>query len=619
MDSKRSGRYSWGERIRYRVDLLLSQGSATTIGSVVVLAVILTFLGGLAFWVIGVDFERQGPIEAFWQSFLRVIGRAGIEDSGWVDRLASFTLVLAGIFLTGSLITVLVAAVTKRLDALRRGRGRVLEQGHTVILGWSPRLMPVIDELLACDGGTRGVSVVVLADRDKQVMEDDFRSIYDKGHRRRVLFRSGEPSKPSDLELVAVDQAHSVIVLSDGSFVDAIAVQRALAALHVAPENCNVVAEMTNPVVARSLTSSTSGDVVVVTVNTVVADMLAQAIRAQGMAQLFDDLLSFEGSELYVLRPGESATGRSFGQVACGADGYVVLGILTAGNALRMVPPLETIVNPDDQLVVLAERSDGGMPEMDPLADPIECPTPLAAPLSVVMIGWSKVGRLTLDRLADYLPAGSRVKILADATLSADGPPPWTRSLDRSFVHTKHDPEEILDAIERAGADVVAVLGYSDGMSEVEADALTLLTIFMLNKPENRARIPATRIVAHLFDSRLHDLAVGNADFVLTDALASRMLVHASRHKRLGDVYADLFEPDGSIVDAIPAPAIRTSYGAAAAGILAQGMVPIGTIVDGKVRLNPSRSEVFEFSQGDRIVVVRRAAGESSALDRSTT
>ena len=612
MDSKRSGGYSRGERIRYRVDLLLSQGSATTIGSVVVLAVILTFLGGLAFWVIGVDFERQGPIEAFWQSFLRVIGRAGIEDSNWVDRLASFTLVLAGIFLTGSLITLLVAAVTKRLDALRRGRGRVLEQGHTVILGWSPRLMPVIDELLACDGAARGVSVVVLADRDKQVMEDDFRARCDKDHRRRVLFRSGEPSKPSDLELVAVDQALSVIVLSDGSFVDAIAVQRALAALHVSPENCNVVAEMTNPVVARSLTSSTSGDVVVVTVNTVVADMLAQAIRAQGMAQLFDDLLSFEGSELYVLRPGESVAGRSFGQVACGADGYVVLGILTADNALRMVPPLETIVDPDDQLIVLAERSDGGMPEMKRLADPIECPTPQETPLSVVMIGWSKVGKLTLDRLADYLPAGSRVKILADETLSADGPPPWTRSLDRSFVHTKHDPEEILDAIVRAGADVVAVLGYSDGMSEVEADALTLLTIFMLNKPENRARIPDTRIVAHLFDSRLHDLAVGNADFVLTDALASRMLVHASRHKRLGDVYADLFEPDGSIVDAIPAPPIRTSYGAVAAGIVAQGMVPIGTIVDGKVHLNPSRSDDFPFSQGDRIVVVRRVADDSS-------
>ncbi len=243
--------------------------------------------------------------------------------------------------------------------------------------------------------------------------------------------------------------------------------------------------------------------------------------------------------------------------MACGADGFVVLGILGADDTLRMVPPLETIIEPDDQLVVLAERSNGEMPAIEQLPDPIACPTPHTAPLSVVMIGWSKVGKLTLDRLADYLPSGSRVRILADSTLSTDDPPPWTRSLDRSFVHTKHDPEEILDALERARADVVVVLGYSDGMSEVEADALTLLTIFMLNKQENRARIPTTRIVAQLFDSRLHDLAEGCADFVLTDALASRMLVHTSRHKRLGDVYADLFGADGAIVDVDPATAER--------------------------------------------------------------
>lgn len=606
MNIKRAGGPSRGEWVRYRFDLLLSRGSAPTVGWVVVLAIMLTFLGGLVFWVVGVDFGRPGPIEAFWQSFLRVIGSAGIEDRRWVDRLASFALVLAGIFLTGSLITLLVAAVTKRLDALRRGRGRVVERGHTVILGWSPRLMPVIDELLSCDERTRGVSVVVLADRDKQVMEDDFRSKCDKDDRRRVLFRSGEPSKRTDLEMVAVDQAHSVIVLSDGSFVDAIAVQRALAALDVAPKSSNVVAEMTNPVVARSLTSSTSGDVVVVTVNTVIADMLAQAIRAKGMAQLFDELLSFEGSELYVRRSAKSAAGRSFAQVACGADGFVVLGTLSTDNTLRMVPPLETIIDPDDHLVVLAARSSGEMPAITQLAHPIACPTPHAAPLSVVMIGWSKVGKLTLDRLADYLPSGSRVRILADSTLSADGPPPWTRSLHRTFVHTKHDPEEILDALVQARADVVVVLGYSDGMSEVEADALTLLTIFMLNKRENRARIPTTRIVAQLFDSRLYDLAEGNADFVLTDALASRMLVHTSRHKRLGDVYADLFGAEGAIVDVIPPPPNGTTYGAVAAGIVEQGMVPIGTIIDGEASLNPSRSACIKFGEDDRIVVVRR-------------
>jgi Trk K+ transport system NAD-binding subunit len=493
-----------------------------------------------------------------------------------------------------------------------------------VILGWSPRLVPVIDEFLADDQGTGRVAVVVLADRDKQVMEDDFRATHPGKDRKRVLFRSGDPSKPSDLEMVAVDRAGAVIVLSEGSAVDAIAVQRALvahasASEHVsasASEHINVVAEMTNPRVARSLSSSTSNEVVTVTVNSVVADMLAQAIRTPGLATVFDQLLSFDGSELYVCKPG-AATNRSFAEAACGADGIVVLGIIAENGTISLVPDPKRLIEPDDRLVVLAEGSLEEMPPFTPL-DPFEkavtFPPAQARPRSVVMIGWSPVGALTLERLATYLPAGSRVEILADMTLPPDGTPPWTWSVDGSFVPTKHEPEKILEEIKRLGADAVAVLGYSDGMSETEADALTLLTRLTLKR--NNTRIP---IVTHLFDSRLRSLAPAgtNHDLVVTDELASRMLVHASRHKSMGVVYADLFNPDGPIVDVIPAPPIGTSYGAAAAGIVAQGMVPIGTIIGGQVSLNPPRTASFEHDD-DRIVVVRREGSGSSTPERPT-
>ena len=623
MDSKSAGGPTRGERIRYRFDLLLSQGSASTIGWVVALAVMLTLIGGLAYWV--VDLGGPGPIEAFWQSFLTVMGRGGVDDKGWVRRLTSFALVFASIFVTGSLIAMLVTAVNKRLDTLRRGLGRVHERNHAVILGGSPRLVPVIDQLLAGDPEAKGVSVVVLADRDKQEMEDEFLATHSGKDRKRVLFRSGDPSKHSDLEMVAVDRAGAVIILSEGSAVDAIAVQRALIAhastsKHVdtsASERINVVAEMTNPRVARSLSSSTSNHVVTVTVNSVVADMLAQAIRAPGLAEVFNQLLSFDGSELYVCKPG-AATGLRFADAACGADGIVVLGIIAENATISLVPDPTRLIKPDDSLVVLAERRLEEMPPFKPL-DPLEKPVAFrsaqAGPRSVVMIGWSRVGALTLDRLAKYLPAGSRVDILADLTLPPDGTPPWTWSVDGSFVPTKHEPEKILEEIKRLEADTVAVLGYSDGMSETEADALTLLTRLTLER--NSTRIP---IVTHLFDSRLRSLAPpGNDhDLVVTDELASRMLVHASRHKSMGVVYADLFDPDGPIVDVIPAPPIGTKYGAAAAGVLAAGMVPIGMIVNGEVSLTPSRDERVK-REDDRIVVVRRGENRSSTPGTPTS
>ncbi|MFO7549035.1 MAG: hypothetical protein R6X29_09245 [Acidimicrobiia bacterium] len=606
---------TWGDRIRYRFDLLLSRGSAATIGWVVALAVVLAIVGGLVFWAIGVDFgERRGPVEAFWQAFLIVIGRGGIVDGGWPDRLATFTFVFAGVFLTGSLIGVLVAAVSKRLDALRRGRGRVLERGHTVILGWSPRLMPVIDELLAEERRSGRVSVVVLADRDKQAMEDDFRATHRGSDRNRVLFRRGDPSSPSDLEMVSVDRAGAVIVLSEGSFVDAVAVRRSLAAHAVEPEGTHVIVEMTNPRVARSLAASTSGTVVPITVDTVVADMLAQAIRTRGMARVFDELLSFGGSELYVCEPGAAAH-RRFAEVACGADGLVVLGMLSPNGTVALLPPPDTVVEPGDRLVVLAKSRPAEIRAIAAAGDSVSPQPGSRPPRAVVMIGWSEVGSLVLDRLASYLPPGSRIEILADVSLLAHGMPAWAWPLNGSFVHTKHDPNDILGAIERLGAAAVAVLGYSDGMSEAEADALTLLTLLTLDRARLEARIPEARIIGHLYDNRLRTLAraSGHDDFVVTDALTSRMLVHTSRHGRLGSIYTELFDPQGPIVDAVRAPTGRLSYGAVAAGIVAEGMVPLGTIQGQRVSLNPSRSEVLSFADDDRIVVVRRLEREAEA------
>ena len=59
--------------------------------------------------------------ESFWQAFLIAIGSGGILDDGWGPRLVTFTFVFAGVFLTGSLIGVLVAAVEAGSPAAQRG------------------------------------------------------------------------------------------------------------------------------------------------------------------------------------------------------------------------------------------------------------------------------------------------------------------------------------------------------------------------------------------------------------------------------------------------------------------------------------------------------------------
>ncbi len=602
------GKVKWQDRFRYRFDRLLSRGSAAAIGWVVWIAVLLAIFGGLVFWAFGIDFDgRSGPVESFWQAFLIAIGNGGIVDAGWVPRTVTFVFVFAGVFLTGSLIGVLVAAVTKRLDELRRGRSRVLEKGHTVVVGWSPRLMAVIDELLAEETRRRGVSVVVLADRDKQEMEDDFRARHPGRERDRVLFRTGNPSLRSDLELVGVDNARSVIVLSEGSYVDAVAVRRSLSAHDVEPDDAHVVAELINRRVAKSLVAATGGGVAVVTVGEVVSDMLAQAVRAPGMAQVFDQLLSFGGHELYVVRPGD-LIGYHFYDSAIVAENMAVLGVLAGDRGAELLPSPNRVINPRDELVVIAEAASSIPSRATQTYEPVMCYPVVSGPVALVMIGWNEMAPGVLDRLSDYLPEGSRIEVMADSTKLAEGPPSWTWGIKGGFIHTKHDPDHVLSTISEVNADVVAVLGYSEGMTTDEADAMTLLTLLTLDRAREAGQMAAGRIVAHLFDNELTPLARahGKGDFVITDAVASRMLVHASRDRHFSAVYAELFDREGPIVDTVELDPGVVAYGSVVAGLASEEVIPIGVIVGGEVTLNPPKSTMIEFNRGDRVAVIRR-------------
>ena len=448
---------------------------------------------------------------------------------------------------------------------------------------------------------------MVLADRDKQEMEDEFRARHPGRDRQRVLFRTGNPSLRSDLELVGVDSARSVIVLSEGSYVDAVAVRRALAANAVEPEDAHVVAELVNARVAKSLVASTNGGIATVIVGEVVSDMFAQAVRAPGMAQVFDDLLSFGGHELYVVPPGD-LVGLPFFQSMLVVDGMAVLGVVGPDSAPELLPLPDRVITPTDRLVVIAEGAGSRPARRDQTYQVVPTRPVVAEPSQIVVIGWNDMAPGVLDRLSSYLPEGSRVQVMADSTLLRDGLPTWSWSIKGGFTHTKHDPAQILGMISELEADVVAVLGYSHGLTNDEADAMTLLTLLTLDRARDSGQMGAGRIVTHLFDNQLAPLARAQArgDFVITDTLASRMLVHASRDRELSPVYAELFDPDGPIVDTVEVEPGPATYGSVVAGLVDDQIVPIGVISAGRVTLNPSKATVFTFEPGDRIAVIRR-------------
>ena len=210
-------RHGSAARLRYRFDLALARGPMVVIGylGLVMLAIIVA--ASSAIWLLQLKGVNGGdridsPFDAFWQALLRVLDPGTFAgDATWPTRVVSLVITVAGIFLAGSLIGLIASAVDQQIMQLRKGRSRVLERGHTLVLGWSPRLPTILRELVDANENHRKAAVVILASGAKDEMEDDLRAKVPERKTTRVVCRTGDPSSPVDLQMVNLAGARSVV------------------------------------------------------------------------------------------------------------------------------------------------------------------------------------------------------------------------------------------------------------------------------------------------------------------------------------------------------------------------------------------------------------------------
>ena len=154
--------------------------------------------------------------EILWRSLLRTLdpGTMGGDTGSVAFVLAMLTVTLGGIFIVATLIGIIGSGIEGKLADLRRGRSLVLEDNHTVILGWSPQIFDVISEIVLANANKRNQRIVILSPRDKVEMETDIRLRLPNTQSTRIVCRSGSPIDLDDLRLTSLATSRSIIVLS---------------------------------------------------------------------------------------------------------------------------------------------------------------------------------------------------------------------------------------------------------------------------------------------------------------------------------------------------------------------------------------------------------------------
>src|SRR5512135_552170 len=191
-DSMPSSKPSMRERLRYAFDKTLSRGPSALIVWLALATFLLIALGTVAVLLFHGIPEGSNLFDVFWNILSQALTPNPVDAANPLQYLAvMFVITVGSLFMVSILIGILSNEIESRVDALRRGRSRVLESEHTVILGWSPQIFTIISELvIANENRKRGAAIAILADVDKVEMEEDIRSRLPNLKNTRVICRS---------------------------------------------------------------------------------------------------------------------------------------------------------------------------------------------------------------------------------------------------------------------------------------------------------------------------------------------------------------------------------------------------------------------------------------------
>jgi voltage-gated potassium channel Kch len=558
------------DRMRYWVDNQFSKGTRALILWLGVLSLAIVFIAAgvvAAARIAPPEVESLSFHEAFWMSLMRTLdpGTMG-GDQGWAFRVVMFLVTIGGIFIISTLIGVLSSGIEGRLEDLRKGRSRVIEKDHTVILGWGPQVFTIVSELVIANENVKNPCIVVLSERDKVEMEDLIRSRVGTLSNTRLVCRTGTPMDVSDLSLVSLETARSIIVLSpESDDPDSEVLKTVLAVTNhpdrVAGHRLHIVAEVQSEKNLESIRIVGKGEVQWIRVDDFVSRMIAQTCRQSGLSVVYTELLDFSGDEVYFFSH-PSLVGKTYRQALFRFERNSVAGLLRSDGGFNMNPPHETVIQAGDRLAVIAEDDDKiYLPPHVQLRIDESCiglePEPESRPERTLIIGWNRRGFGVLRELDHYLPAGSRTTVFS--RLDDQQRRYLTHELrlenqELTLEQGESTDRESLERLHPERFDHVIVLSYSDTLGVQQADARTLITLLHLRDIVEKYSCSVS-IVSEMLDQRNCRLAeVTRADdFIVSDRMVSLMLTQVSECRHLNAFFTDLFDADGAEIYMKPA------------------------------------------------------------------
>ncbi|MDR1790531.1 MAG: hypothetical protein LBR20_02545 [Propionibacteriaceae bacterium] len=605
------------DRVRYWFDNVMAKGTISLVTLLFLFTAVVVVLAGLLALLFA---PGASLLELLWVSFNRTLDPGTLSgDTGSFGYILLLTLVtLTGVLVTSVLIGIINTGLSDRLDALRKGRSLVLEEDHVVVLGFNEAAFTILSELVVANENQRREVVLIMDDQPKDEMEDAIRKRIPNTKTTKIICRTGRIDSPSDLEMCSLETSRSVIVNTDNDF---LAVKAVLAASSIlnASENAKayitaVIGEEGNLMAARIAGGERAE---IIHFQSTIARIIAHACRQPGISAVFTELFDYGGCEIYIEPAGE-LVGKKMNETGLYFPESTVIGIVHEGN-IKVNPLGETVIQPGDQVIIIAEDDGVSFPTAEPAAYAVEKLAPVREETKkqqrLLVLGCTPLLNEVLDEEDEYLAPGSSIVVASDHVDAYLTEHLGLKNISLDLRSCDIFDRQVLEELLRTDPENVLILTDPE-LDDEEADARTLLVLLLLRDITEHSDYNFT-ITSEMRNIDNQELAKVNRvnDFVVSSHLTSLIMCQVSQTRELTPIFEDLLDEDGSEIYlkpadryVLPGEAVDMYTAAAAAARFDEvfiGYRTTGTKEEGfDIVVNPPKAQTRAFLPTDAFIVL---------------
>ncbi|HCX22570.1 MAG: potassium transporter TrkA [Flammeovirgaceae bacterium] len=622
-------------RLNYKFDSFISKGTVAMIYGLGILSFILILFFGTLLLVFGLhpDSDRDFSFfESLWVNLTHVLdpGVLGNHEDNWPFRLFMMITTFLGLVIVSTLIGLVSNGILTKMDDLRKGRSFVIEKDHVLILGWSSKIFTIISEIcIANENQKRGV-IVILADMDKVLMEDEIRDKVGSTGNTKVICRTGNPIDVHDLYIANPFDTKSIIILDKDNENSDSQIIKTIVAIVTNPERrpdpYHITAEMEDKRNFEVAKMVGKDEVELILSDEIISRIMVQTSRQSGLSVVYIELMDFGGDEIYFMAE-PKLVGKTFREILFSYEDSAIMGIQFADGHVEINPPMDTIFTAGDRVIGITEDDDTLVPNAPEHQDLEENKIVYTEPLiqeeeKILILGWNNRAKYIIKELDNYVPPGSEVKVISkfdDAAKAVNKLQNSVENIRLSFEVMDTTDRETLESMNLGQYDYIMLLCYQNYFPIQEADAQTLITLLHLrNFTEKNGE--KYKIVSEMLDIRNRQLAdiTSADDFIVSDKLISLLMSQVSENKYLMRVFEDLFDADGSEIYIKPAREYvkvgePINFYTILESAARKNEVAIGyrVIKESKdmnkgygVYVNPPKSDPFTLSHDDMVIVL---------------